>query len=380
MSVKRVFPGAVPRSDGAAAAVEKGNLLWVSSLTPTPPPQGAPVPPVTAQVGDILSQLDSLLSSASAGRGDVVKTVAFFPPSAVSSHYGAQEVLSAFFGQTSPGSTRVMVEALLQPEALIALEAVVHRAPGPRRPLASGAGVEKGDMLWLSGMTGRREVSAAALYPPDLEEQLRILWGHLQRSLAEAGYSFAHVVKTATYLVPTALLSYRTVTEWRRALFGSPSPSITEVVVPSLEHATSHVEVEVVAVKAKKEEVNPRWDRYRGLGVSPAVLAGNLLWTSGILPVNPRTMEPVGVGSLAAQGEQVYTLLGQVVEEAGYSLEDVVKVVEYLTPAALPGRERLDRVRRQFLPDGGYALSQAVVHRLLYPQLLIQVEAVAIGG
>ena len=63
---------------------------------------------------------------------------------------------------------------------------------------------------------------------------------------------------------------------------------------------------------------------------SQGVRAGDTLYVSGYGPVDPETGEDVE-GDVAAQTERVLDNVAAVVEEAGGSLDDVVKVTVYLT-------------------------------------------------
>ncbi|SFI11883.1 RidA family protein [Modicisalibacter xianhensis] len=63
---------------------------------------------------------------------------------------------------------------------------------------------------------------------------------------------------------------------------------------------------------------------------SQAIKAGNTIYLSGQIPLNPQTMELVE-GDIAAQARQVFTNLSAVCEEASGSLQDIVKLNLYLT-------------------------------------------------
>ena len=63
---------------------------------------------------------------------------------------------------------------------------------------------------------------------------------------------------------------------------------------------------------------------------SQAVLAGNLVFLSGQIPLVPDTMEIVA-GDFEARARQVFSNLEAVATEAGGSLDNVVKVTVFLT-------------------------------------------------
>ena len=64
---------------------------------------------------------------------------------------------------------------------------------------------------------------------------------------------------------------------------------------------------------------------------SQAVRAGNTVYMSGQIPLDPVNMNIVGDGDFRAETHQVFKNLQAVAEAAGGSLEDIVKINAYLT-------------------------------------------------
>ena len=62
-----------------------------------------------------------------------------------------------------------------------------------------------------------------------------------------------------------------------------------------------------------------------------AVVAGNTVYLRGQIGQDLETRESVGVGDVAAQTEQAMANIAMLLEEAGSKLEDIVKIVVYLT-------------------------------------------------
>nr|MBV6628989.1 RidA family protein [Oceanococcus sp. HetDA_MAG_MS8] len=63
---------------------------------------------------------------------------------------------------------------------------------------------------------------------------------------------------------------------------------------------------------------------------SQAVQAGNTLYLSGQIPLDPTTMELIPSADFAEHARQVFKNLAAVLDAAGLSLEDVVKLNLYL--------------------------------------------------
>lgn len=78
---------------------------------------------------------------------------------------------------------------------------------------------------------------------------------------------------------------------------------------------------------------------------SQAICAGNLVFMSGQIPLDPATGAPVG-GSFADQARQVFNNLAAVARAAGGDLSQVVRVTLYLTDLARFGE--VNEVMAQF--------------------------------
>ena len=105
-----------------------------------------------------------------------------------------------------------------------------------------------------------------------------------------------------------------------------------------------------------------------------AVRVGELLFLSGCVSVDEHG-EVVGAGDVVAQARQVFTNLGRVLEAAGASFADVAKVTLFLTN--VDDRARINPVRQEFFGEARPASTLVEVSRLVLPELLLEVEAVA---
>ena len=108
-----------------------------------------------------------------------------------------------------------------------------------------------------------------------------------------------------------------------------------------------------------------------------AVRAGNLLFVSGIVPVDAAGTV-VGGGDVVAQAEQVFALLGRVLGAAGAGPGDVVKVTVFLLDKE--DRARINPVRQRFFGAARPASTLVEVSGLAVPGALLEVEAVALVG
>lgn len=81
---------------------------------------------------------------------------------------------------------------------------------------------------------------------------------------------------------------------------------------------------------------------------SQAVRAGNLVFLSGQIPLDPATMELVG-GDFAARARRVFDNLKAVAEAAGGDLDRLIKLTIYLTD--LDDFQTVNRVMAEYFKE-----------------------------
>jgi enamine deaminase RidA (YjgF/YER057c/UK114 family) len=107
-----------------------------------------------------------------------------------------------------------------------------------------------------------------------------------------------------------------------------------------------------------------------------AVVAGNTVYLRGQVGQNLETAASVGIGDPVAQAEQAMQNVAQLLSEAGSRLEDIVKIVVYLTDTRY--REPVYRVVGRWL-KGVYPVSTGiVVTALARPEWLVEIDVTAV--
>lgn len=105
-----------------------------------------------------------------------------------------------------------------------------------------------------------------------------------------------------------------------------------------------------------------------------AVRFGNLLFISGMVGVDAEG-RVIGKGDVVAQARATFSNLERILEAEGASFADVLKVTVYLRN--VEDRARINPVRAEFFGDARPASTLVEVSKLVAPELLIEVEAVA---
>ena len=123
-------------------------------------------------------------------------------------------------------------------------------------------------------------------------------------------------------------------------------------------------------------------EEYRVAGLSEpishytdAVRAGDLLFVSGIVPVDGDG-QLVGGEDVVAQARAVFETLRVVLSRAGARPEDVVKVTVFLTD--VDDRPAINPVRQEFFGTARPASTLVEISRLAIPGAKLEVEAVAV--
>jgi len=109
---------------------------------------------------------------------------------------------------------------------------------------------------------------------------------------------------------------------------------------------------------------------------SQAVCAGGLVFASGQIPLDPKTMELVG-DDVAGQTEQVLKNLEALLVAAGSSLSHTVKVTVFLTDLSTFGA--MNEVYGRYFTDNPPARACVEVSRLP-KDVLVEMDAVAIAA
>ncbi|MDX6592330.1 MAG: hypothetical protein QOJ13_1526 [Gaiellales bacterium] len=107
-----------------------------------------------------------------------------------------------------------------------------------------------------------------------------------------------------------------------------------------------------------------------------AVVAGNTVYLRGQIGQDLETRESVGTGDVERQAEQAMQNIAMLLEEAGSRLEDIVKIVVYLTDIRY--REPVYRVMGRWL-EGVFPVSTGlVVSALARPEWVVEIDATAV--
>jgi 2-iminobutanoate/2-iminopropanoate deaminase len=128
----------------------------------------------------------------------------------------------------------------------------------------------------------------------------------------------------------------------------------------------------------ERTQVNPwSWQDQFGFSQAWRVDDGRaVIFASGQAAISAEG-EVVGAGDFEAQTRQALENLRTVLEAAGASLQDIVKLTVFVTDIA--NVREYGRIKAEYIPGPQPASSAIGVSALALPELMIEIEAIAVA-
>jgi enamine deaminase RidA (YjgF/YER057c/UK114 family) len=308
------------------------------------------------------AKIGAILETAGRSFTDVRRVVEYVTARGIDRYDELAGVRAEVFGASPPAVCTVVVNRLLRPEALIEIEVTA----GP-----------PDDVVYLPSLTAVRGDGTIEA-EGDLVGQTRVVFEKAARLLADVGLSMRNVVKTVDYTTPATLADYRRTGRVRQDMLGPVYPAAAGILLSRLQHPAALISLDVIASRHQLVVVNPGWERYAKLTYSPAVRAGSMLFMSGQAALDPATEKAMHAGDVAAQAEYTYSNIIEVLKAAGAGPENLVKTIEYVTPAGLERYRDVAKIRERMLLEPYPASTGAICEGLLRPEFEIEVDPLAI--
>ena len=343
--------------------------------------------------GDIAAQVDAIMAIAQWSMGkaggrleDVVRSRIYVTDIALADR--AARALAKYFRAARPAATLVRVNRLARPEQLVEIELdAVDGARSAARRISSGRAIEEeyaysravrvGDRVFISGSTA---LSAGGVVegPGDLYRQTRSTMDTILSALGEAGGNPADLVYSKTFLTGLAHTAEYT-RAWLEAL-GEVRPTSTLLGIPALLRPEMLIEIEaeaIIGASRARRDIYLREERERSRGYARAVAVGDAVYVSGCTALS-LTGEVQAAGDWAAQSDLAHEAIRRALEQAGATLDDVVRRRSFTVDGADVNRPH-GQGPAWFAGSCPAALGCHVAG-LARPELLIEVEAAAVKG
>jgi enamine deaminase RidA (YjgF/YER057c/UK114 family) len=220
-------------------------------------------------------------------------------------------------------------------------------------------GLERDGKAWLSGH------SASAYDPGErrivvrggMAEQTRTAYAKIAAILEGARRTPGDVHRVVEYVTAAGIEHYEEADGVRRETFGEHRPAVCTVVVNRLLRPQALIEIEVVA--GPDGEPGP----------------GGVFAADGLVCL-PSLTAP-DAGGLVEQARAVFERADALLRPLGLDGSNIVKTVDYTTPATLGEYRETGAVRRDHLGPAYPASAGILLCRLQHPEALISLDVIA---
>jgi len=344
-------------------------------------------------VDDVAKQVDTIMAIAewSVGKAggrlaDVVRSRIYVTDIQVGDR--AVRTLARYLRDARPAATLVEVNGLARPEQLVEIELdLVDGAGASGRRISSGRAIEEeyaysralrvGDRVFVSGTTA---LSARGVVEGkgDLYRQTRSTMDTIFSALAQAGAVREDIVYTKTFLTDLHRSAEYT-RAWLEAL-GDVRPTLTLLGIPALVLPEMLIEIEaeaVIGAARSRRDIYTQQQREKPRGYARAVEVGDWVWVSGCTSMSPAG-EPQAAGDWAAQADLSIETARWALEQAGASLDDVVRRRTFTVDGATVNRAH--GAGPAWFASSCPASLGCRIAGLARPELLVEVEVTAVKG
>ncbi len=138
-----------------------------------------------------------------------------------------------------------------------------------------------------------------------------------------------------------------------------------------------------------REYFKGTWQEERAYSPAVVTRGGKVVWLAGAVAGtdDEGDFEPVAgmereghplAGDFEAQAHSVFRNLGKTVERAGGRLQDIVTMTVFIIDVR--HGDLFVKIRKQYFSEGYPASALITVARLAHPDLLIEIQAIAVVG
>jgi len=344
-------------------------------------------------VGEVAKQVEAIMTIAewSMGKaggklGDVVRSRIYVTDIGVGAEAG--RALARYFRDVRPAATLVQVNRLARPDQLVEIELdAVDRAGATGQRISSGRAIEDeyaysravrvGDRVFVSGSTALN-ARGVVEGKGDMYRQTRSIMDTIFAALEQAGATREDLVYTKTYLTDLGRAADYT-RAWLEAL-GDVRPTSTLLGIPALIHPEMLVEIEteaIVGASRSRRDIYTQRQREKPRGYARAVQVGDWIWVSGCTSMNAAG-QPQAPGDWAAQSDLSVETIRWALEQAGATLDDVVRRRIFTVEGASVNRPHGEGPA--WFAKSWPASLGCRIAGLARPELLVEVEVAAVKG
>ncbi len=248
-----------------------------------------------------------------------------------------------------------------------------------------------GDQVFVAGQQ-TLDANGKVLDAGNIAAQTRNVFENMKSALARHGLGFEDLVRINTYYVfdgaeEDATQYWEDMTQIRLQYFPDPGPVGTAVRIKAMPYEGQLIQIEGVAIRGKSRAIRQRimpdgsWDWSIPIPLSQGWRVGERIFVGGQISADEQG-KSVHVGDLSAQTHNIFKFIGNVLNDAGASMDDIVHVKvcfkhDSREPSGQTFADKIMEIATEYTGGNGSVLAAFGVD-LLYPGLDLEIDAMAI--
>ncbi len=360
---------------------------------------------IKTQTRNIMESMRRVLNEGGAGINDIIKQNIYYAVSEPSPT--RQEILKQIYGvqndyfsAPTPVSTETAVAGLGRQGLHVAIEAIAATGPNRRTLIPNnhgnrndGAarvqGCRVGDWLFIAAQRSI-DHDGELRNAGDIAAQTRNVYAGMSKVLGAAGASLKDLLRMNTYYQyegsgQAVTDFWEQMTRVRMEFLPNPGPSGTAVRVRGFPVAGELIQIEGIAhLGSNRTRLMPKdhWDWSMPVPFSQGWRVGNTVFCGGQISSDAQG-QTVGGHDIETQTANCFEFLNRLLEEAGATMSDVVKLNTYYHYDGAPGGaadywQKMMAVQRRYFAPQGPSATVVSVDGYAFEELLIEVDAIAV--
>jgi len=377
-------------------AVRAGNLIFTGGQVDLDSDGNVRnIGDLATQCRNAMAYMKALLEDLDVSFDDLVRLVVYYVGNAEDEELLLNLLAEIIGPDAKPVISMINMPELCYPDMLTEIEGVAMRAPdGARIPRTC---LQLGDMpplppafshvLRAEDMVFTSDMSAVGseVTESDLAAQSVAAMDRLGQALAAVGADYADVVKVNVFYCDDLNGSnWETPARIRAGYFPNPGPAATGIPVPAFAQPGLAARIAATAIcddhTARRQFSWPKghWNWTAPLPYKHGNLSQNVIHIGGQVALNEQA-EVIHPGDMVAQTRVAMDNLAHVLAEFDATLDNIVKVTTFYQGSASADalHENL-LIRSGSYTAPGPATTGIPVPALIYPDMVIEIEAIAV--
>lgn len=373
-------------------SVKKDDILFFSGIDASMNRDRHHIPARSAngnlaeQTEIVYKKLQMALEAAGASFDNLCRIHTFIAASAVDQLAAYKEVKESFIGKGKVAEIEVIMTRNLNENALIMIDPIATLGPKEVIKISDAwpeaDAVKSGDWVFTAGIGPYDPKTGQLVGPGDVIAQTKQVFENQEAVMIKAGTSYRDVVRTVDWIDKRGLgRQYAQTGPVRKAFHRDAHVCSTGMIINRHLNTDLLITVDITCYLAgERQSLSFNHPRYNNLIYREGLKHGPVITLSGNCAIDYTSRDILYTGDLGMQTR--HTLYNQ---QAGLRLggadyNDVVKMVEYITPDAWDQAEAARKEFQEFTRQVPFAWTRVCCEQLLMAGEHTEIDVIAIQG